>query len=182
MFSNFRNLIFALIAFVCLLSIGCLGCFDFSSSVSPEVFIQQAVNEMKAKNLEHSTNWGLGQEKNWVANHEQGTITFMFADGTQVTAPMQIVGTYNIADGTFKWGWDHPNVREPLRKHAELALKFGQDNQLTNFTTPVVACTENDAWAFTYTAAKLGNANGVYEGPTGDTLLFMTFGEVLVSK
>jgi len=53
---------------------------------------------------------------------------------------------------------------------------------LPNFTQPIVTCTKDDAWAFTATAAKLGNANGAFWGQTGDTLLFMTFGEVSVSK
>jgi len=144
--------------------------------------MQQAVKEIETQDLKHAADWRLGEQVNWVANHEAGTLTFMFADQTVATAPMQIVGTYNIADGTFRWGWEHPNVKESLRKHAELALRFGQDHELPNFTQPIVTCTKDDAWAFTATAAKLGNANGAFWGQTGDTLLFMTFGEVSVSK
>ena len=182
MLSNYRNLIFAVIAVICLFSLGCLGCFEFRSDVSPEVFVQQAVADVQTQNLEHSDKWGLGRHVSWVANHDTDTITFTFADGTRATAPMQIVGTYNDAEGTFRWRWDHPNGNQVLRQHAELALKFGQDNELTSYTTPVVICSKDEAWAFTATAAKLGNANGAYVGQTGNTFLFMTFGEVSLSK
>ena len=182
MLSNYRNLIFAVIAVICLFTLGCFGCFQSVGDVSPEVFVQQAVKEVHAEDLKHAADWRLGEEVNWVANHKTGSLTFMFDDGTIATAPMQIVGTYNITDGTFMWGWDHPNVKESLRKHAELALEFGRDHELPSFTAATVTCTKDDAWAFTATAAKLGNANGAYVGPTGNTLLFMTFGEVSLSK
>ena len=157
-----------------------LGLLSIRLECSPEVFVQQAVEEITAKDLKHATNWGLGEEVSFVADQDAGTITFLFADGARVSAPMQIIGTYNIADETFKWGWDHPSVIESHRKHAELALRFGQDNQLSNYTQSIVPCTKDEAWAFTATAAKLGNANGAYVGPTDSTLLFMTFGEVTV--
>ena len=185
MFSKYRNSIFAAIAFVCLFLLsymGCLGCLNRGSNVSPEVFTQQAVQRVREQAEEHAANWRLGEQVNFVEDQDTGTITFVFADGTRVSAPMQIIGTYNIADETFKWGWDHPIVNKPLRKHAELALKFGQDNQLPNYTNPMVSCTKEEAWAFTATAARLGNANGAFWGQTGNTLLFMTFGEVSLSK
>ena len=175
-------MIFAVIAVICLFSLGCLGCFSWDSEVSPEVFVKQAVEEVRAKDLKHAEDWRLGEQINWAADHETGVIAFKFDDGTVATAPMQTIGTYTLADGTFMWGWDHPSVKEPLRKNAKLALKFGQDNELPRYTTPVVACTEEEAWEFTATAAKLGNANGAFWGQQGNIIFFMTFGEVSFSQ
>ncbi len=95
---------------------------------------------------------------------------------------MQIVGTYNTDNGTFLWGWDHPSVAEPLRKHAALAKQFGEENGLAQYTERMVECTEEQAWEFTAVAARLGEANGAYRGPAGTALVFMTFGEVKLSK
>ena len=136
MLSKYRNSIFAVLAFVILLVLSYLGCFSSTRNVSPEVFTQQALEEVRTRDLKHAADWGLGKEVNWIANHDAGTIAFTFADGTIATAPMQIIGAYNNADGTFRWGWDYPNAKEPLRKHAELARKFGQDNELPSYTTP----------------------------------------------
>ena len=182
MFSKYRNSFFAVLAFLCLFILSYLGCFTSTSSVSPDVFVQQAVKGVQTQALEHALAWRLGEEKNWVADQDTGTITFLFADGTSASAPMQIVGTYNIADRTFWWSWNRPNVKESLRKHAELARRFGEANQLSAYTQPMVTCTENEAWAFAATAAKLGNAKGAYEGPTGNTILLVTFGDVSLSK
>ena len=46
----------------------------------------------------------------------------------------------------------------------------------------MVECTEEQAWEFTAVAARLGDANGAYRGPAGTTLVFMTFGQVSLSK
>ncbi len=95
---------------------------------------------------------------------------------------MQIVGTYNTEDGTFLWGWDHPSVQEPLREHAKLAKKFGEEHNLPDYTNRIVECSEDDAWKFTAVAARLGNANGAYRGPAGTALVYMTFGEIKLEK
>ena len=181
MSSDYRNLIFAVLVFIFVLFLSYLGCFNWGGNVSPEVFTQQALAGVLDQTSKHKTDWRLGEEIGFVESQDTGRLTFMFADGTRVSAPMQIIGTYNIADGTFRWGWDHPIVREPYRKHAELALKFGQDHQLPKYTQSIVPCTKEEAWAFTATAAKLGNANGAYVSTAGNTLLFMTFGEVSVN-
>lgn len=95
---------------------------------------------------------------------------------------MQIVGAYNTDNGTFLWGWDHPSVAERLNKHAALAKQFGLDNGLAQCKERMVECTENEAWEFTAVAARLGEANGAYLGPAGTALVFMTFGEIKLSK
>ena len=118
----------------------------------------------------------------WSADLDAGLIVFEFSDGVKATAPIQVVGTYNQQDDTFLWGWDHPSVPEPLRKHAALAKQWGEKNQVENFVNRKVYCSEDDAWSFAAVANRLANANGVYRGPSGTTLVFMTFGEVKLEK
>jgi hypothetical protein len=115
-------------------------------------------------------------------DQDSETISFRFADGTVATAPIQIVGTYNPADGTFLWGWDHPSVAEPLRAHARLVREFGEKHGVATLTERMVRCSEEEAWEFTALAARLGGANGAYRANTGGPLVFMTFGEVRLQK
>ena len=161
---------------------------DLSDSASteakmdPKIYIQQSLEGLRTQTAAHSSTWHLGDEENWAADQDTGRINFTFADGAIAEADMQIVGTYNTENGTFLWGWDHPSVAEPLSKHAALARQFGLDNGLSRYTERMVECTEDEAWEFTAVAARLGEANGAYRGPAGTALVFMTFGEIKLSK
>jgi hypothetical protein len=116
----------------------------------------------------------------WRVDLDRGIITFTSAT-KMVSAPVQVIGTYNKLDRTFLWGWDHPSVPEPRRADARLARQFGQLHDLPLFTTRMVECTEAQAWSFTAVALYLSGAQGAYRGPAGTTLVFMTFGEMTIT-
>ena len=150
--------------------------------LEPSVFVKQSVAGLRTQTSTHAATWHLGEEASWDADQKTGLLRFTFADGTIAEADLQIVGTYNTLDGTFLWGWDHPSVAEPLRKHAILAKEFGAKQGLAKFTERKVKCSEDEAWEFTAVAARLAKANGAYRGPAGTALVYMTFGEVKLSK
>ena len=116
----------------------------------------------------------------WSVDLDAGLITFTSATKV-VSAPVQVIGTYNTRDGTFLWGWDHPSVPEARGADARLARRFGQLHNLPLFTTRMVECTEEQAWSFTAVALYLSGAQGAYRGPAGTTLVFMTFGEMTIA-
>jgi hypothetical protein len=116
----------------------------------------------------------------WAVDLDAGTIIFTSAT-RRVTAPVQVIGTYNSLDGTFLWGWDHPSIPEARRADARLARRFGELQNLPLFTTRMVECSEDQAWAFTAVAMYLAGAQGAYRGPAGTTLVFMTFGEMRIA-
>jgi len=115
---------------------------------SPAQFIAAAREGLSLQTSTHAATWHLGQEINWAADLNAGTITFNLPEQVTAVAPIQVVGTYNTADGTFLWGWDHPSVSVPLRSHAQLAKDWGRANRLANFTSRLVACSEEEAWGF----------------------------------
>lgn len=116
----------------------------------------------------------------WDVDLDEGVIRFTSATKV-VSAPVQVVGTYNTLDKTFLWGWDHPSVPEPLGADARLAREFGERQNLPMFTQRKVKCTQKEAWRFTNVAHYLTGAKGAYRAPTGTTMVFMTFGEMTVT-
>lgn len=116
----------------------------------------------------------------WSVDLEEGVIKFTSATKI-VSAPVQVIGTYNTKDQTFLWGWNHPSVPESRGADARLLLQFGQLNNLPLLTTRKIVTTEEQAWSFTAVALYLSGAQGAYRGPTGTTMVFMTFGEMTIS-
>lgn len=121
-----------------------------------------------------------GEGFDWSVDLNEGMIKFTSATKT-VSAPVQVVGTYNTLDGTFLWGWDHPSVPTLLGADARLAHEFGQRQKLPMFMTRKVKCTEEQAWKFTAVALHLSGGQGAYRGPAGTTMVFMTFGDMTIT-
>ncbi len=146
-------------------------------------FIKQSVEGLRTQTSIHAATWHLGKEANWAADQDTGRIRFTFTDGTIAEGELQIIGTYNTLNGTFLWGWDHPSVAEELGKHASLAKEFGEKHGLSQSSRANGRkCSEEDAREFTAVAARLGKANGAYRGPAGTALVYMTFGEIKLSR
>jgi hypothetical protein len=142
---------------------------------------KRAVAELQAKTTAHAGTWRL-DEADWSVDQDEGTIVFTTPKRIRATAPVQIIGTYNSEDGTWLWGWDHPSVAAPLAEHAKRLLAFGEKHGIRLLTTRKLDCPEQQCWEFTALACMLCQAQGGYRGPAGSALVFMTFGEVRLSK
>ncbi len=119
-------------------------------------------------------------EAAWTVDQNAGLIHFDRKDGGVVSAPVQIIGTWNPKNETFTWGWDHPSVQTRLRANAERTRWFGERNGLDELTKPSLRASEADAWRLAAVAMKVNAARGVYRGPTDGPVVFMTIGELRV--
>ncbi len=147
----------------------------------PDRSLDVSMHYLDALTNAHNATWRLGTAR-WDADLDAGTLTFTNDRGWKIVAPVQVIGTLNTADGTWLWGWDHPSVPEPLRAHAALVRDFGAAHGLEAFTTRHIEASEEDGWQFAALAAYLAKAQGAYRGPSGQTMIFMTFGELTISQ
>jgi hypothetical protein len=150
--------------------------------VDPALFTAQSVEGLRTLTAAHSASWRLDRVDRWHMDMDSATIVFSFADGRRATASVQVVGTYNPADGTFLWGWDHPSVPEPLRGHARLVRDFGEEHGIEDLKERKVEVSPERAWEFTALAVRLGGANGGYRADAGGPLVFVTFGSLVLSQ
>jgi hypothetical protein len=150
--------------------------------ITPQKFIAQSFKGLQMATQAHASTWGLGSEQNWDVDLNLGTITFTFADGKVATAPIQVVGTY-APNGTFLWGYDHPSVKDNLGDHAKRVKEFGEKHNIDEILTQPAAITQEKAWEYTALCMRLGDYSGAYRGHAGGgTYVFLTFGEVKLSK
>jgi hypothetical protein len=146
-----------------------------------DAVFDRANAELQAKTSAHVGTWHMDGAR-WDADLEAGTLTFTNQRGWTITAPVQVVGTRSLADGTWLWGWDHPSVPAPRAQDAQLVKAFGEAQGLAALTTRTIFAGEEEAWEFTALAAHLSGANGAYRGPTGQAEVFMTFGQITIAK
>lgn len=141
----------------------------------------RAISGLELKTDANSKTWGLATAS-WDVDLDRGVIEFRNDKGWLISAPVEVIGTYNTLDGTFMWGWDHPSVPEQSAHAAKQVLEYGKRHKINKMTTRVIKISEKDAWQFTALADYLTSGNGAYRGPAGSTHVFMTFGEVTISK
>lgn len=140
-----------------------------------------SIEELKVKTDAHRQVWADRIER-WDLNQESGKLVFSLKDGMKAVCPAQIIGTYNSKDQTWLWAWANPSIEEKLTVDALKLKKYGEEHHIDRLTTRKWVGTEEDAWAMVALAVKLCGEQGAYRGPAGSTYVFMTFGEVALSK
>jgi hypothetical protein len=65
--------------------------------------IARARRELELKTRNHLETWGLARDGTWFVDLDTGIITFTTGRGWIVTAPLQVIGTYDTLDGSWLW-------------------------------------------------------------------------------
>jgi hypothetical protein len=151
-----------------------LGCKE---KVAPgfEPLVEKAMNDLRAKTASHQTAWGLGKAERWDVNQGDGRLIFTFPDKV-VSCDVQIIGSFAKSQGTWLWSWDNPSVLSNLTLASRELRDYGRAHGYAKLTQAKWKATEEDAWQMVALATLVGNAQGAYRGPAGDTYVFMTFG------
>ena len=143
-----------------------------------ELLMQRSLEELSIKTALHEKTLSLSHA-NWALDLDLGTISFTGVNRIKVVFSVQVIGTFNTLDGTWLWGWDHPSVATPLRKHAMVVRECGAKYANEKLMTRKILSDEREAWEFTALACKLNEALGAYRGPAGSALIFVTFERML---
>lgn len=138
---------------------------------------ERAQQELKATTAFHIGSWHM-DTATWAVDLDIGRISFVTKTGTNVHAPVQVIGTRLKSDRTWLWAWDNPSIPSACAADARRVRAFGTRQGIAALTDAKIDASEADAWKYTALAAHLAAANGAYRGVAGKTEVFMTFGMV----
>lgn len=127
---------------------------------------------------QHRADWHLGGESNWSIDVPNGSIRWMFSDGTMKNAHVQFLGTFKPNNSEFRWAWANSSIPEDFQKAAVSIRELGQKNKIEEFLQPAILADEMRAWAWTAMAARILGAQGAYRVRTGDVWLYLTFNDL----
>lgn len=147
-----------------------------------QTLLDASMEELRLKTAEAQKAWGLGTFDRWDIDQQAGNLVFSNADGTTAVAPAQIIGSFNASDNSWLWAWDNPSIVDDRKLNALKLKEYGEKHRIEKLTTRKWTGTEDDAWEMVALAVKLCDAQGAYRGPSGSTYVFITFGEVKISK
>ena len=142
---------------------------DAGATQLPESFQQLSVNarfHLQTRMAGSDIGKRLDDVSDYRMNLKKGRISFVFAGGAEVPADAQIAGTYSN-DGSFMWGWGHPDAPERMQQAAWAVQQFGERQEIEELLSrggPVDEARLNDFLAI---CAYISDADGVYLGDHG---------------
>ncbi len=142
---------------------------DSGARQLPENFQQLAVNAqffVKTRMAGSDLGKALGLVKNYRLNLKKGRITLEFETRPDISADAQIAGTYSD-DGTFMWGWSHPEVPEPMQAAAWAVQQFGDRQEIEQLLTRGGQTDAGLLDKYLAICAYISNADGVFLGDHG---------------
>ena len=102
---------------------------DFDTPLSPEAdkFLAEACAEYEAKReaLEEGE-WRLTSCAGWDLDDVNAVVTVRFEDGSEWQADAQFLGSYSVADKSWQWAWDSPDIGEHLSKDSLIVRESGE--------------------------------------------------------
>jgi hypothetical protein len=156
----------------------------FSKGECPELrnLIERSGNHLATLTEGHQAGWGFGEEEYWDLDQDEGYLHFTFDETMVASCPAQIIGTYNSDEKTWMWAWANTSIAAELTRDAEEVKSYGLKYGISKLTKPKWKGEEEDAWNMAAIACYLCDAQGAYRGPSDPIFVFMTFGEVKISK
>ncbi|MFD0632770.1 DUF6882 domain-containing protein [Catenulispora yoronensis] len=73
----------------------------------------------------HAGEWGLGGADRWDLDQESGLITWTFPDKI-ATAPAQILGSYHVEAGSWRWAWANAGILPGLSRDSVRVREWGR--------------------------------------------------------
>lgn len=143
--------------------------------------LEKAKNGLALATAAHCGMWQM-DEAEWSLNQDVGNLVFLSPRGIRVVAPAQIIGSFNADDETWLWSWANDSIDPLLTTAAKRLRAYGEKHGVARLTTRKFESTEEECWELTALAYLLGEAQGAYRGAGGSASVFMTFGDVVLSK
>lgn len=98
-------------------------------------------------------------------NLRKSRATMIYADGEQ-GFDAQVIGTYSD-DGSFMWGWGHPEVPEPMQAAAWAVQQFGDRQEIEELLTRGGPTGSDQLRDYMAICAYISDADQVFIGDHG---------------
>ncbi len=130
---------------------------------------------------EHADRWGLGTAKSWVLDQDEGRIVWSFEDRV-VSAPVQILGSWNGQVSSFVWSWGNDTIQPALCATAEEVRAFGVENDVPALCSSPLKLDEGQVRDLIAVAFRLGSCTGLYHPYDGRLATYIAFGTVTIEE
>ena len=149
--------------------------------VEPGVLVREGHERIALTSAAHTARWGLGAADRWALDQSQGQIRWSFPDRV-VSAPAQILGSWNGTVNSFAWSWDNDSIRDELCLTSGLVRTYGVALDVPALTSSPLSLDESQARDLVALAFRLGGCTGLYHPYDGRLASYVVFGAVTIEE
>lgn len=142
---------------------------DAGASQLPESYKQLSVNAgffLKTRMAGSALAGQLDAVSDFRLNLKKGRVVFAFDDTPEVSAQAQVIGTYSD-DGSWMWGWGHPDVPVEMQQAAWAVQQFGERQEIEDLLSRGGPVDADRLAEYQAICAYISDADGVFMGPHG---------------
>lgn len=142
---------------------------DAGATQLPETFRQLSINaqfHLKTRMAGVDPGPGLKSVSDFRLNLKKGRITFCFEGMPDVSADAQIAGTFSD-DGSWMWGWGHPDVPPAMQQAAWAVQQFGERQEIEDLLIRGGPTSDETLSDYLAICAYISDADGVFMGHHG---------------
>lgn len=139
-------------------------------NLSPEAdaYLAGALEEFNARQRAMRQEWHFDTYERWGFEQLTGTFRLEFADGRQLLAEGQILGSYSASGNSWEWGWHNPYVDRAIARGSQKVKEVGEQLGLTYVAEGVVPVPNEDFVSFLCAIGlKATGSVGVFRGSAG---------------
>lgn len=139
-------------------------------NLSPEAdaYLAAAFEEFNARQRVMKQEWHFDTYERWGFEQLTGTFRLEFADGRQLLAEGQILGSYSATGNSWEWGWHNPYVDPAIARDSQKVKEVGEQLGLPYMTAGVVPVPAEEFVSFLCAIGlKATGSVGVFRGSAG---------------
>lgn len=141
-----------------------------SGDLSPEAdkFLADATAEFNPKQAAMQRDWKLDSHKQWGYDQTTGVLKLEYADGAELHADGQILGSHSAADGTWEWAWNNPNSLPAVSRDSTKVRDAGKKYGIDYLQAGIVPVPNQEYVAYLCgIGLKATDSIGIYRGKAG---------------
>ena len=139
-------------------------------NLSPEAdaYLAGALEDFNARQRAMKQEWHFDTYERWGFEQLTGNFRLEFADGRQLLAEGQILGSYSATGNSWEWGWHNPYVDPAIARDSQKVKEAGEQLGLPYVTAGVVPVPDEDFVSFFCAIGlKATGSVGVFRGSAG---------------
>lgn len=144
---------------------------NFDAPLTPEAnkLLAEAVADFDVKQGRLRDDWHISDHIFSEYDPANATLLLDFADGSQLRADAQLIGTFCVSDASFEWAWNNPRFPVNITCDSLRVRKEGDELGITYLRAGMIPIKDEKFLSYLCAIAiKVVDADGMFRGSGGD--------------